>query len=162
MVWAERTRRVASFISTDQTVMDLGCGQMTLRDAIPKGCRYIPADLVKRSDDCRQIELNEGLWPQETADVVVALGVLEYVYDIKGFFYGCARIAPRLIFSYHISYSRNYATRVERMKMGWLNDFPISQVVTEIVRAGGKIERIDGFMHKQNFTQYLFVVVFPI
>lgn len=159
--WDERARRVATFLSKGQTIIDLGCGSMTIRNLLPAGCTYIPADIVKRCEDCRLIDLNEGIWPDETADVVTALGVLEYLYDLRAFFQGCARMAPRLLFSYHVSYTRKPATRTARLAMGWLNDFPLSLVIAEIAKAGGKIDRIDGFMHKNNYTQYLFVVQFP-
>lgn len=159
--WEIRTRRAATFVRKASVVMDLGCGNMNLRDALPEGCTYIPADIVKRAPDCHVIELNKGQWPTATADVVTALGLLEYLYDLPSFFEGCARLAPRLIFSYHISYLRTAEAHNARMNMGWLNDFTLPHVVQTIIDARGRIDRIDGFTHKQHFTQYIFIVTFP-
>jgi hypothetical protein len=158
--WGERSKRASHFIPRGSKVLDLGCGNMNLKDELVEGCEYIPADIVPRSEDCLVIELNENVWPNITADVVAALGVLEYIHDLRNFLERCSEIAPRLIFSYHVSYVRRPHVRRVRMELGWLNNFSFSKVVDEIGRVGGKIDRIDGFMHKEHFTQYLFVVTF--
>lgn len=159
--WSERTRRAAKFVRKGTSVLDLGCGNMSLRDALPEGCVYIPADIVKRSENCRVIELNQGNWPDEKVDVVAALGVLEYLYDMPAFFLGSSKIGPRLIFSYHVTYVHTPESEDARLNMGWLNNFSLPEIIEAIVKVGGKVDRVDGFVHKKNFTQYLFVISFP-
>jgi len=88
--WNHRASRAAVLIREDSRgVLDVGCGQpMHLRQHLPRGATYFPADLVQWTNDTLLCDLNAGQYPlmKQPVDTVVALGILEYVDDYKQFF----------------------------------------------------------------------------
>lgn len=153
--WDDRAVRAAGLVEPNSRVLDLGCGAMSLRNHLPEGCTYIPADLVKRSEDTILIELNEGLWPNVRADVAVALGVLEYVYSLDAFFAGVKRCAPKIIFTYNVSPSSSPESLHERHRMGWLSDFSLASLIEAIENAGGRVVRLIEGAQKLHFVSYM-------
>jgi hypothetical protein len=83
------------------TVLDLGCGNQALRYAIEaRGCKYIPCDLVKRSEDCIACDLNRGQYPQFDVDLTVAVGLIQYIEDIDWLFAQIASHSGRCIITH--------------------------------------------------------------
>lgn len=67
-----------------RSVLDIGCGNMKLRDYLaPKGIGYMPADVVQRSSDCLVVDLNTDPVPRCDAECVVMVGVTEFLNDIE-------------------------------------------------------------------------------
>ena len=149
-----RARIAARLVRPGSRVLDLGCGAMVLREHLPPGCTYIPADLVKRSEDTHLIELNKGLWPLVRADVTVALGLAEYLHDIDAFLAGTCRCAPELLFSYHVRTSGSEEARLSRLTQGWLSDLSLSSLIAASESAGAVIERVTALAPKRHFIQY--------
>ena len=98
--WDTRAARAAALIEPGKTVLDLGCGRMALRSLLPQGCRYIPADLTKWSDDVIVVDLNRQEFPGGSYDYVVMLGVLEYLQSPPGVLREARRHASKLIVSF--------------------------------------------------------------
>lgn len=82
---AERMRIAASFVPPGAAVADIGCASMQLERFLPPGTRYIPVDVVARDPRTVVVDLNLARLPPLGADVVVVLGVLEYLNDVPGF-----------------------------------------------------------------------------
>lgn len=161
MAWDHRARWAARLIRPGSRVLDLGCGTMSLRQFLPEGCTYIPADIVKRSEDTHLIELNQGIWPAVTADVVVALGVLEYVYDVQAFMAGVRRCGPELVFTYNVRAALGPANAEARLRMGWLTDFALSEILAAMEAADGSLLRLTTAGAKRAFIPYLGQIAFP-
>lgn len=159
-LWEMRTRVAAGMIAPSSRVLDLGCGAMALRDHLPPGCTYIAADLVKRSKDTHLIELNKGIWPAVSADCVTALGLLEYIYDVRSFMAGVRVCGPILILTYHIRADPSIAAAEARIKMGWLSDFSQSDIVRAVEQASGEVVRLTAAAPKKFFTQYFMKIQF--
>lgn len=161
--WAVRMRTAATMLMPEMraggSLIDLGCGAMGFKNHIKPEIRYIPADIVKRSDDTILIDLNRGQWPDTQATAAVALGVLEYIYDLDAFFVGLRQIAPMAVITYHIRTGQSEAHGVARLKMGWLSDFDLVQIVSAIEAAGWRLVKLHSEPAKQNFAQYYFKVV---
>lgn len=83
MAWRSRTRDLARLIPPGSVVLDVGAGAGALRNHLPPGCTYRPADLVDALPGVAHIDAELGHWPtfEAPADVVVAAGVLEYVTE---------------------------------------------------------------------------------
>lgn len=161
MSWNYRARWAARLIRPGSRVLDLGCGTMALRDFLPEGCTYVPADIVKRSEDTHLIELNRGVWPDVTADVVVALGLLEYVFDVRAFMAGARRCGAELIFSYSLHAKAGAANTEARLRMGWLSDFSLSEILAAMEAAEGTLLRLTTAGVKRAFTPYIGHITFP-
>lgn len=161
--WEARMRTAAVMLQPQvrpgASVLDLGCGAMRFRTHLKPGVTYIPADLVKRSDDTHLIELNRGLWPDLRSDAAVALGVLEYLHDLQAFFAGLHRVAPMAVFTYHVGTGRSEAHSLTRLKMGWMSDFSLPQIVAALEATGWRLVRLHAEPTKRHFTQYYFKIV---
>ena len=80
--WSKERIRVASnWIKTNRKVADLGCGTQILAEEIHEGCVYAGYDVGKMNIKNIYIDLNKKFELNEFYDVVVLLGVLEYLED---------------------------------------------------------------------------------
>lgn len=82
----QRARQVADKIIAFgiRSVLDIGCGNMKLRDYLaPHSIGYVPADVVQRSPDCLVVDLNAAPVPHCDAECVILVGVIEFLTDIE-------------------------------------------------------------------------------
>ena len=83
--WDERTERIARLVPPESRVIEFGAGRRTLEKLLPKGCSYIPSDLVDRGPKTIVCDLNLRPLPNLlhlNCQVAVFGGVLEYVRDV--------------------------------------------------------------------------------
>jgi hypothetical protein len=114
-----RSQRAARVIPPGATVLDLGCGAMALRQYLPPGCQYHPADLVSRGPDAQVVDLNKGEFPVGSFDWIVMLGVIEYVFDVPAVLHACRKAAKFLVVDYN---SQWLDVPAARRRCGWVND----------------------------------------
>lgn len=97
--WNERAGRVLEhLIEGCESLMDLGCGEFQYaKNHLPPGCRYIPVDYKKRSEDTIICDFNKGEFPEERADTCLMILVLEYVKCLPEFLAKVAETAQRQI-----------------------------------------------------------------
>lgn len=141
--WAARSSFAAAMCADSKAVCDIGCGMQTLRSLLHNGVTYLPADLVKRTEDTLVCDLNKKQLPDEylrRADTVTMLGVIEYVYDVPWLFSALSSYSLRVILSYNPSDLRSAPRRrlfrFSRNCTGWVNDFTIGQLMRMIGASG--------------------------
>lgn len=132
--WDERARSAADLVPRAACVLDLGCGAMALEAFLPPGCEYIPCDLVARDGRTIVCDFNAGEFPQVDCDVVVALGVLEYMTDAVGFLRRVFATGKPLV----ISYNPAGEGAPDRRALGWVNDYTRPQIGDLLRQAGFK------------------------
>jgi hypothetical protein len=84
-----RIALAAQFIAAGSRVLDLACGDMALRRALPNGCSYQGCDRIARGPGAIVCDYNAGDFPTGAAaqsDIVVMLGGLEQIADVESFF----------------------------------------------------------------------------
>jgi hypothetical protein len=82
--WKLRIREMSSFIPEHtESIMDVGCGKMWLKDFIPPDCKYFGIDYVIRGNDSYVFDLNNYEFPAFFCDVAFISGCLEYIEDYK-------------------------------------------------------------------------------
>src|SRR5262245_38486113 len=89
LAWDQRAEVAAGFVPAGSRVLDIGCGRMALSRFLPNGCIYQPCDLVARDNRTIVCDLNAGQFPSAQAggsDVIVMLGLLEYIVDLDALF----------------------------------------------------------------------------
>lgn len=80
--WKKRIVAMADFITeSDESVMDLGAGNMHLRGLLPVRLDYTPVDYKKNAPDTVVCDFNQHEFPDKQVDVIVAAGILGYIQD---------------------------------------------------------------------------------
>jgi hypothetical protein len=132
--WDRRAPFAAALCADSRCVCDIGCGNQTLRHLLPRGTKYLPADLTKRTEDTELCDLNSKILPEahlRQSDTVTLLGVIEYVYDVPWVIRALRSFLGTLI----ISYNPVDMIKVERREKGWVNDFRLHELARLIGEA---------------------------
>jgi hypothetical protein len=134
--WEARAIFAKDFITAGAKVMDIGCGAMKLERHLPFGCSYVPCDLVARDDRTVVADLNETGIPEKhvtEADLIVMLGVWEYLYKPDEIFSAFAKTGKPILCSYC---ARELTAHLDRGALGWVNDFSLPEFL-ELARSNG-------------------------
>lgn len=125
--WKKRIERMSYLVDANQSVADIGCGQMWLKDFLKKDTQYIGIDYIKRSADTIVCDFNNDEFPNVTSDVFFLSGVLEYVIKPDLFLQNICKKCETIIMSYctrDLSPDRNF-----RKNMGWVNNLSKMEIV---------------------------------
>ena len=151
--WEERNAIIASHISKGASVIDLGCGKMTLRKFLAPECTYQPVDIVKRSPDCIVCNFNKKQLPQRAKyDYVVCSGLLEYIHDLPSFISGIQSYANTFIITY--STMEYFPSKSLRARNGWVNTLTDEDIISLITKTGAQISHKETIYSNQ--TLYVF------
>ncbi|MEO8115812.1 MAG: hypothetical protein ABI655_15590, partial [Phenylobacterium sp.] len=136
--WDGRAKLAAELIGAGPLrILDIGAGAMALRHFLAPDCDYVPADVVKRCDDCLVVDLNSHEFPAGDYDYVSFLGVLEYVHDVDWALAVAATSARNLIATYCTDASGD---RAYRRGMGWVNDYTCDEFDALLRDAGWSVK----------------------
>lgn len=127
--WEPRAVAAAALIPAGTRVADIGCGAMALERHLPFGCTYLPVDLVARDERTIVVDLNvDGLTPNAlgNADIIVLLGVWEYLYKPSRLFTELAATRRPIVCSYC---PLDLSPRQDRRALGWVNDLTLQQFI---------------------------------
>jgi ADP-heptose:LPS heptosyltransferase len=137
--WDARAGLAAQFIPAGARVLDLGCGKMALRRFLPYGCVYRGCDLVARDAQTIVCDFNAGEFPTKAAgdaDIVVLLGVLEYILDVEAFFANLRSSNRDVVLSYCAT---DLSGSVDRASLGWMTHFSFQDLAELFDRHGFRI-----------------------
>ena len=128
--WEPRSRFAATLIPKGSKILDLGCGKMSIEKYLHPSCTYLPADIVKRDERTLHCDINKGDIPQEInqVDIVVMLGVIEYVFDLPRFLKTLAQTKKKIVVSYCDTDTGNAKDFNQRTALGWVNAFSRAQL----------------------------------
>lgn len=100
--WDKRIKMMAAMISDEsQSVADLGCGRMLLKEYLPDSKAYYPVDYCYRGEDNIICDFNRHEFPDISVDTVFASGILEHVVDYTWFIEQmCKTASCEVILSY--------------------------------------------------------------
>ena len=139
---ASRDRRAelaAQFIPSGSHVPDLRCGDMSLLRFLPHGCNYRGCDLAARDAQAIGYDVSTGQFPTEAAtdaDIIVALGLLEYLQDSETFFAHLRSSNRNVVLSYCAT---DLSGSVDRKSLGWLTHFSFLDLAELFDRHGFRI-----------------------
>lgn len=135
--WPERAAGVVTMldpyradIGPRAVVADWGCGRQTVRRLLPPEWSYLPYDRIQRSADTRLHDFNVGL-PAESADVVLCLGLLEYVDDFWSVLGGALDRSRYCLFS-HVGPS----SAEKQRRNGWRWNVEFDEIETFLASRG--------------------------
>lgn len=137
--WNARAALAAEFLQGCASVVDLGCGMMSLERYLQKGTAYIPVDVVARDHRTVVCDLNIDKIPQLEAQAVACLGLVEYILEPHDFLSSLSKIYGQAVISYCIT---DAPTPLEpRRSHAWVNDFSRAQIEAAFGDTGWLIER---------------------
>ena len=134
----EARRAAVSYILPGSVVLDLSCGTTSLEPMLPPESRYIPCDVVKRRDRFVFCDFNHtGELPKvQDATLVVCLGLLEYVVDIKGFLQALGSYGLPIVLTYH---PRELGDHEAFSSFGWVNSLSCQEIFALLAASGFEI-----------------------
>jgi hypothetical protein len=134
--WRQRIQWMAARIPPDaQSVLDVGCGRMWLKDYIPATVKYTGIDYVDRGDGCIVCDLNRAEFPEGSHDVIFVSGCLEYVEDYRWFLRTVAqRCRMRVLLSYCVL--DHFNNLPQRRASAWVSDLTEAMLLAEADAAG--------------------------
>jgi len=148
--WVTRSKIVAGVIPAHaRVILDIGCGDMKLKQNIQKDQQYIGLDYKKRDKDTIVFNLNEQDLSEIDvgADTYVFAGVLEYVNDLERLISQMWR-AKYIVFSYSpLDYNLLFSTG--RFPI-FSNHFMISEILACFIKNGFALEHIETFFVDNN------------
>jgi hypothetical protein len=132
--WERRSVKAADLIPLGSRVLDLSCGAMGLERHLPRGCRYMPCDLVRRDQRTIVCDFNKlELPPKQDATPVTMLGVLEFIYDWKEFLKRLREYDLPVVLSYCPA---DLTGELDRPAVGWVNHIPREELLAGFAEAG--------------------------
>ena len=153
--WERRAQIVGRFVPVGSQVLDLGAGREALARYIPESCTYTPADLVRRSERTVVADVNRGEFPDGDFDVIAALGLFEYVHDVKKLLIKIHQRVPMLVTSYCTRTADDPETRLER---GFVNEYSLNELVDLCQSVGWVVRVADRIDVGPGFDQWVFAM----
>jgi hypothetical protein len=99
--WKTRIAAMAKYIpGSANSLLDLGCGQMWLKEMIGPALLYTGVDYIQRDVNTLVFDFNKHQFPEKYVDVMFASGCLEYVEDPSWFTERMSHYGKTCILSY--------------------------------------------------------------
>jgi len=127
----EARQRAAAMLPRGATVLDLNAATMALETMLPRGSKYVPYDLVPRDERTiawqpdRPLELPA----RAAATFICALGLLEYLNDLRAFLEILRQTQLPAILSYHpVELTRP----IDRKQLGFKSHLTTDELLAEL------------------------------
>lgn len=118
--WTERNQKIASLISQNSKILDLGCGEKDLLNYVSPS-KYIGIDYQSNSADIRLNFNNSFVLPKDEWDYIVCSGLIEYISDIHLFFESIKNNSRLYVFTF---WTKNESIREKNGLLGVsINEF---------------------------------------
>lgn len=145
--WIARAKKASELIGTPNSVVDLGCGLMTLEQFLPESTKYIPIDVTKRDERTIVVDLNKSSYPNISADTLVALGLFEYIIDAPKLINELSRHFLKALITYNpTDYVSDIGTRIGH---AWVNHYSISEFEQILVKNFDEINHSKFDQHQE-------------
>lgn len=124
--WEARVSKMAPYILSSESVMDLGCGKMTLKKYLSDN-KYFPVDYIKRDADTIVCDFNKHEFPEINSDICFISGCLEYIHDYKWFIDQIGLHSKKVILSYCTT--DEFPNIRMRKRNAWINHLSKEEIV---------------------------------
>ena len=134
--WDDRARQAAQLVPDGLRVLEIGVGKGAFKALVKGRCTYTGADLNPLDRESLRLDLETDPLPYGPFDVIVLLGVLEYLHKLDRVTDMLRDAAPSLLISYCCVPGEAASTQVRnaRLERGWVNHLTAAQVRTQFGR----------------------------
>lgn len=132
--WKHRIQVMSQYVGKTDSVLDLGCGQMWLKEFLSSSNSYTGVDYQQRDSETIVCNFNNHEFPDVKADVFFISGCLEYVIDPGAFICRIAAGCKRCIISYCCL--EEFPDIAKRREHAWVNDLSKDQLIELFARNG--------------------------
>ncbi len=136
--WENRVKKMAGFILPFESIMDIGCGQMSLKKFLTTN-KYIPVDYKKRDDETIICDFNKYEFPKINADVAFISGCLEYIHDYRWLANKVCHSCNKVILSYCAI--EEFPSLNERRKNYWVNHLSFDSIISLFKENGFELSK---------------------
>jgi SAM-dependent methyltransferase len=135
--WKNRIRVMSQYIRRNDSVLDLGCGQMWLKEFLLPSNQYTGVDYQQRDSETIVCDFNRCEFPNVSADVFFVSGCLEYIHDFESFIENIANSCRRCIISYCCM--DEFSDIQMRRQRAWVNDLTREQLLEMFFSKGMRL-----------------------
>lgn len=133
--WGTRIHFMSTLINSESSsILDIGCGKMTLKSKLSDKVKYFGVDYVARDTNTIICDFNKHEFPKQGADSFFISGCLEYIEDVDWFLSKITNANLEIILSYNPT---DYIPEIyERMSKSWKNHLSTEAIISNIEKKG--------------------------
>lgn len=137
--WKNRIFEMSKMISDEeQSILDLGCGKMWLKEYLTDDKIYYGCDYIMRDEATIVCDFSKYEFPSIDVDLCFASGVFEYVSDMPWMMGQVNKYCRVIICSYCSTDSER--NLIKRKKQGWRNHFSSDEFIQLIELTGYRLK----------------------
>lgn len=155
--WAARAQLAATHIVDREKVLEVGVGGGDFRDLITGRCPWLGTDLQPVLPDVLALDLETDPLPFGPWDVVVMLGVLEYIHDPAVVLSKLFAAGDKVVMSYCVPRAGDVVQ--VRRERGWVSDLALEALLGAAALAGFTLTQTTAFNSAEDFDQSIFVFI---
>ena len=153
--WAARGALAAKHIPDGGGILEIGAGTGQFRDLVAARCRYTGADLQPLDDRTLSFDIERDPIPSGPWDVIVLLGVIEYLYDPVAALGKVCASTQSIVFSYCVP--RELGPQPGRRMRGWTNALSERELTDAMSAAGFSRKAREDLNSGDEFDERIFI-----
>lgn len=155
--WAARSTIAAKHVRDGARVLEIGTGSGAFRQLVSDRCHYTGADLQPIDRQTLALNLENDPIPLGPWDMIVLLGVLEYLYDPLGALTKIGAEAKSVLFSYCVPCGPDALP--QRRERGWTNALSEDELMAAMNAMGFTVSARESLNATGDFEQWLFLFI---
>lgn len=161
--WDARAEAAARMAPDNASILEIGVGAGAFRALVSHRCRYLGADLAPLDPETLRLDLDRDPLPAGPFDLVVMLGVMEYLRAPDRALRKARASGRSALFSYCcLKAGADRAQIVRRRReRRWINDWTRDELIAAVERAEWRLAREEPFNEGDDFHQAIFIAERP-
>ena len=139
--WKARAAVAAALLISPKSVLDLGCGLMSLEEFLSPDTAYQPVDVVSRDNRTIVCDFNKSPPPRKMPEAVTCLGLREYLFEPASLLNTLSWRHKAAVISYCATDAPEPIE--DRRANAWVNDMSVAQIEAMFQATGWRIVHME-------------------
>ncbi len=139
--WKVRIENMSEYIEDDDDILDLGCGEMWLKEYLSEKNRYFPVDYKDRGEGTLICNFNKYEYPNVIANTAFVSGCLEYINDYSWFVDQIVFNQTKCVLSYCTA--EEFPDIKDRERRTWVNNLTKNDVIELFLDRGFTLKSVN-------------------